>query len=64
MIPIPRERPTGLADMGASLSAKFAELGLRPSPDKCDYLLRDLHEAMTAIAQMRDRLLRGESPSA
>lgn len=52
-----------LAELGEVLAGKFAELSKRPCPDKCDLLINDLHQAQTAIAQMRTRLLRGESTS-
>lgn len=47
-----------LADMGEALAAKFAELSARPRADACDYLLRDLAEATTAVARLRDALMR------
>jgi hypothetical protein len=56
-------RSSALAEMGEALAAKFAELGARPHPDRCDYLLRDLHEACTAIARMREDLLRPGPPT-
>lgn len=49
-----------LAELGEALAGRFAELSQRPCADKCDYLLRDLHEARTAIEQMRARLIRGD----
>lgn len=53
-----------LAELGEVLAGQFAELGSRPCADKCDLLIRNLADAQTAIAQMRSRLLRGETPSA
>lgn len=50
-----------LGELGEVLAGKFAELSQRPSADKCDQLISDLHEAQTAIVQMRTRLLRGDA---
>ncbi|GAB3733987.1 hypothetical protein GCM10028862_16780 [Luteimonas pelagia] len=52
------QRRSVLAERGQRLAGMFAELGARPHPDKADMLLRELHEARTAVARMRDDLLR------
>lgn len=49
-------QPT-LGELGEGLAGKFAELGRRPCADKCDYLLRDLAEASTAVKRLRTELL-------
>lgn len=51
-------RRSSLAERGQRLAGMFAELGARPHPDKAETLLRELHEARTAVARLRDDLLR------
>jgi hypothetical protein len=56
-------RNSALAAQGQRLAGMFAELGARPHPDKCDFLLRELHEARTAVERLRSDLLRNGSRS-
>lgn len=51
----PKRHPE-MADLGRRLAAQFAELAERPLADKCDYLLRNLADARTAVTRLRTRL--------
>lgn len=55
-------RPSDLAERSQVLAAMFSELAARPNPDKSDFLLRDLTEASTAVAHLRDAMLRVGPP--